>query len=73
MTTIKDIAREAGISFQAVASVLSHRGTSRVSEATRARVNDIAQKLGYRPNFGYKLFRKQRTAKGWPFWFRGNA
>ena len=62
MTTIKDIAREAGISFQAVASVLSHRGTSRVSEATRARVEEIAQKLGYRPNFGYKLFRKQRTA-----------
>ena len=62
MVTIKDIAGEAGISFQAVAAVLSHRGTARVSEATRARVEEIAQRLGYRPSFGYKLFRKQRTA-----------
>ncbi len=48
--TMKDIAKIAGVSQQAVAAALSDRGTSKVSEETRQRVRSIAEKLHYVPN-----------------------
>ncbi len=48
--TMKDIAKIAGVSQQAVAAALSDRGTSKVSEETRQRVRAIAEKLHYVPN-----------------------
>ena len=48
--TMKDIAKIAGVSQQAVAAALSDRGTSKVSEKTRERVRAIAEKLHYVPN-----------------------
>jgi DNA-binding LacI/PurR family transcriptional regulator len=48
--TMKDIAKIAGISQQAVAAALSDKGTSKVSEETRQRVRSIAEKLHYVPN-----------------------
>ena len=50
--TIKDIAREAGISITAVSLALNHRPG--VSEKTRGEVFKIAKKLDYHPNFSAK-------------------
>lgn len=46
--TIKDIARETGLSVSTVSRALAGQG--RIPEATRARVQDAARMLGYVPN-----------------------
>lgn len=47
--TMTDIARQAGVSQQAVSAVLSGRkSTVMVSEATRARIQEVARTMGYR-------------------------
>ncbi|WP_376796320.1 LacI family DNA-binding transcriptional regulator [Thermogemmatispora sp.] len=48
MTTIKDVARAAGVSVSTVSHVLS--GRRPISEATRLRVMEAIERLGYRPN-----------------------
>ncbi|HET8841704.1 MAG TPA: LacI family DNA-binding transcriptional regulator [Ktedonobacteraceae bacterium] len=48
MVTIYDIAKAAGVAKSTVANALSGKGT--VSEATRQRVLQYAQEMGYRPN-----------------------
>ncbi len=55
--TMKDIAKIAGVSRQAVAAALSDVGTSKVSEQTRQRVRGIAEKLHYVPNQNAKCLR----------------
>lgn len=46
--TIKDIAREAGVSAQTVSRAINDKGE--VSPQTRSRILEIAQQMGYRPN-----------------------
>jgi DNA-binding LacI/PurR family transcriptional regulator len=46
--TIKDVAAQAGVSVMTVSNVL--RGRGRVSEETRKRVLETAEREGYRPN-----------------------
>jgi DNA-binding LacI/PurR family transcriptional regulator len=48
--TIKDVAREAGVSQPTASLVLGNHPTARVAQATRARVLAAAARLGYRPN-----------------------
>lgn len=48
MVSIKDIASRANVSIGTVDRVLHNRG--RVSEKTKARIEQIVRKLGYRPN-----------------------
>lgn len=48
MPTIKDVAREAGVTSATVSYVLNNSG--RVSEATRERVLAVARRLNYRPS-----------------------
>ena len=55
--TMKDIAKIAGVSRQAVAAALSDVGSSKVSEKTRERVRSIAEKLHYVPNQNAKRLR----------------
>ncbi len=55
--TMKDIARIAGVSRQAVAAALNDVGTSKVSEKTRERVRSIAEKMHYVPNQNAKCLR----------------
>jgi DNA-binding LacI/PurR family transcriptional regulator len=49
MPTIKDVAREAGVSIATVSYVLNNK-TSFVSEETRRQVLETANRIGYRPN-----------------------
>ncbi|MBP6900703.1 MAG: LacI family DNA-binding transcriptional regulator [Burkholderiaceae bacterium] len=48
MTTLVEVAREAGVTAATVSNVL--RGRGKVGEATRARVLAAVQALGYKPN-----------------------
>jgi LacI family transcriptional regulator len=50
-TKIADIARETGLREGTISRALSPEGKYYVSPATRARVEEAASKLGYRPNY----------------------
>lgn len=54
--TIRDIAREVGVSDTAVSLAFQH--SSRVSEATRARILAVARRLNYFPNRSARNLRK---------------
>ncbi|EQD85864.1 LacI family DNA-binding transcriptional regulator [Saccharopolyspora spinosporotrichia] len=58
-TTIVDVAREAGTSVSSASVAL--RGEPGVSDRTRARILDAAQRLGYRPDQRARLLRQQRS------------
>jgi LacI family transcriptional regulator len=47
---IKDVAREAGVSVTTVSHVLNETPHTRIKEATRDRVIEVARRLDYRPN-----------------------
>lgn len=57
--TLKDIATEAGISTTAVSKVLNNKGG--ISKQTEERVIEIANRLGYRPNFVAKSLKVNST------------
>jgi LacI family transcriptional regulator len=57
--TIKDVAREAGVSISTVSKVLN--GWSTISPATVSRVNEVISKLNYTPNARAVSFAKQTT------------
>lgn len=59
--TIKSIAAEAGVSYQAVSAVLNNKTNCRVSPQKRKLILDIAKKQGYQVNFGYKLMHGRST------------
>lgn len=46
--TVRDIAEDVGLHFTTVAEAL--RGSSRIKEATRLRVDEAAKRMGYRPD-----------------------
>ncbi|GAA5068021.1 DNA-binding LacI/PurR family transcriptional regulator [Thermocatellispora tengchongensis] len=56
---IKDVAGAAGVSVTTVSHVLNGKG--RVDAATRARVAEAAERLGYRPNSNARGLRSGRT------------
>jgi DNA-binding LacI/PurR family transcriptional regulator len=56
---IKDVATAAGVSIATVSNALNHTG--RLSEATRARVVEIADRLGYRPMLAARAMAGRRT------------
>ncbi|MEW6045977.1 MAG: LacI family DNA-binding transcriptional regulator [Bacillota bacterium] len=58
--TLRDIAREAGVSINTVSRALN--GKQDVSEATRSLVQSVAARLDYRPNQLARGLRQQRTA-----------
>ena len=53
--TIKDVAREAGVSAMSVSNVLNGRG--RISEATTAHIKEVVERLGYRPSVAARRLR----------------
>mgnify|MGYP000848530773 FL=1 len=59
--TIKDVAREAGVSVTTVSQALNKPEGSRVAEATRVNVCAVAERLGYRANPSARALRTSRT------------
>jgi DNA-binding LacI/PurR family transcriptional regulator len=57
--TIRDVARAAGVSTTTVSDALS--GNGRLPSATRARVAEVAQSLGYQANPAARSLRGQRS------------
>lgn len=58
---IRDIAERAGVSQTTVSHALNSAVDSRVSDATRARVEKVALELGYRPNGLARALRTNRS------------
>ena len=61
MTSIKDVAAQAGVSIATVSRVFSD--SVRVREETRKRVHAAANALGYRPNVNARNLRRRREDK----------
>ncbi|MBN2713006.1 MAG: LacI family DNA-binding transcriptional regulator [Planctomycetes bacterium] len=60
--TLKNVADKAGCSTAVVSTVLNgSKGNTVVSEATRERVLKVAGQLGYRPNTGAQMLRRNRS------------
>ena len=59
MTTIRDVARQAGVSTTTVSHVIN--GTRKVDPATAARVQTAVDELGYRPNALARSMRRGTT------------
>ena len=57
--TIRDVAREAGVSVNTVSRALSNKPD--VSSETRARILEVAERLGYRPNRLARGLRSNKT------------
>ncbi len=59
--TLQDVAREAGVSAMTVSAVLNGaRSGTRVSAATRVRIEEAAARLAYRPNAAARGLSKRR-------------
>ncbi|MFD0710784.1 LacI family DNA-binding transcriptional regulator [Paenibacillus sp. GCM10027626] len=52
MTTIRDVAKEAGVSIASVSFAIN--GTGSISDETRKKILDVVEKLNYRPNAAAK-------------------
>lgn len=59
MTTIKDVAKRAGVSISTVSRVLN--GAENVDKVLRDKVNVAVQELAYRPNFAARTMKKHTT------------
>ena len=53
--TLKEIAAEVGVSFQAVSSVLNNKKRTHVSAEKRAMIMETAKRLGYVPNINARV------------------
>jgi LacI family transcriptional regulator len=58
--TLKQIAKHVGVSHQAVSYALNNK-PGQVSDATRKKVLDAAERLGYRPHTAARAMRDQKT------------
>lgn len=59
MATIKDVAREAGLTVGTVSRVLNNRGY--ISDATREKVYQVMKELNYQPNEVARSLSKSKT------------
>lgn len=59
--TIKDIAKQAGVSVATVSYVINNRTDQRISEETRKKVLQIVNLLDYRPNSSAKSLATNKT------------
>lgn len=61
MTTIKDVASEAGVSSTAVSFVMNRKNLHQVNDKTRRRILKVAEELGYYPNAVGRSLALKRT------------
>jgi LacI family transcriptional regulator len=59
--SLKTIADEAGVSVSTVSQILNNKPNNFSSERTKQKIRQIANDIGYRPNFGYRLMRGEKT------------
>jgi LacI family transcriptional regulator len=59
MATIRDVAREAGVSIATISRVFN--GSARVSDDTTRRVREVAERMGYWPNGAARSLITKRT------------
>lgn len=59
--SIKDIAKEAGVSICTVSLVMNNKDRNRVSKAVAQRVRGTAQSMGYKPNSVARTLRTSRS------------
>lgn len=59
--TIRDIARQAGVSVATVSYVINHRDDQRISDETKKKVWQIVNLLDYRPNSSAKSLATSKT------------
>ncbi|MBL8068976.1 MAG: LacI family DNA-binding transcriptional regulator [Armatimonadetes bacterium] len=59
--TLRDVAKEAGVSIQTVSHVLSGNPTVSLPESTRCKVRAAAEKVGYQPNRHAQAIRGGKT------------
>ena len=57
--TIKDVAREAGVSFSTVSKVINN--SPLISEATTVRVREVIERMNYTPNVRAANFKRRST------------
>ena len=60
LVSIKDIAKEAGVSVCTVSLVMNNKDHNRVSKAVAQRIRTTAESMGYKPN---SVARTLRTSK----------
>lgn len=76
MATVKDIAKQAGVSATTVSIIMNGRGAERnISPATCKRVREAARLLGYQPDLNARRLRSGHTPKPmvalfWPLDYR---
>lgn len=59
MATIRDVAREAGVSIATISRLFN--GSARVSDDTSKRVREVAERMGYWPNGAARSLITKRT------------
>lgn len=59
--TIKDVAKEAGVSATTVSYVLNQNEKQTISEETKERVLDAAKKLNYIPNYAARIMKNDES------------
>jgi len=59
MVTLKDVARECGVSFSTVSKAL--KGSHEISEEKMRFIREKAESMGYRPNIAARTLRTNRT------------
>lgn len=57
--TLRDVAREAGVSLKTASNVINNGG--RMSEATRVHVQEVIQRMGYRVNVAARNLNRDHT------------
>lgn len=58
--TIKDIAKAAGVYPSVVSNALNNKSHTRISKTRRQYIRDVAEKMGYRPNFQAACLRRKK-------------
>ena len=59
--TLRQVAKEAGVSTAAVSRVLAGSRAESFPEATRLRIHAAAERLGYRPNMAARSLQMNRS------------